>query len=49
MGDWMLSYEKEVGELLDMGLKVLVYYGENDSVCNYIGGENWVKNVKWRK
>lgn len=36
-----------VGYLLDHGLPVLIYAGDLDSVCDWIGQENWLKSMVW--
>lgn len=35
--DWMLNYEKDIPALLEDGIKVLIYAGEFDSICNWLG------------
>ena len=33
--------------MLENGVRVLVYHGEYDYICNWYGGYNWVKNLEW--
>jgi len=33
--------------VLESGLKVLVYSGDKDFVCNWRGGEAWTNAVAW--
>ena len=44
----MQQYSTSTGMVLDEGIKVFVYSGMNDYVCNYIGGAEWTKATKWR-
>ena len=43
MGDWFTNAAPKVENLLKNGIKVLVYSGKLDYICNYIGGEMWFK------
>ncbi|KAG2023989.1 carboxypeptidase Y [Coprinopsis cinerea AmutBmut pab1-1] len=33
--------------LLEHGIKVLIYVGVNDWICNYIGNSRWVSDLDW--
>ena len=46
-GDWMRSYQQELVPLLEEGIRVLVYAGDADYVCNLKGIFNWMKKLKW--
>lgn len=35
--DWMLNYEKDIPALLEDGIKVLIYAGDLDLICNWLG------------
>ena len=35
-------------DLLNSGLKVLAYNGDVDVICNYMSGEVWTNNLKWK-
>lgn len=41
------SYTKEVIEILDAGVPILVYSGDKDLICNYMGGEDWTNALEW--
>jgi serine carboxypeptidase-like clade 4 len=45
--DWWLNCEKVIPEMLNSGIRVLVYSGKEDWICNWYGGRDWVKNMKW--
>lgn len=36
-GDWMKNLEVGIPALLDDGIRLLVYAGEYDLICNWIG------------
>lgn len=39
LGDWVTNLSTKVEGLVKKGLKVLIYSGEKDWVCNWRGGE----------
>jgi len=45
--DWKVSSIPQVSDLLEAGVKVLVYAGDKDFICNWVGQENWTNAVKW--
>jgi serine carboxypeptidase-like clade 4 len=47
MGDWISSFQDDVASILAVGVRVLVYNGKYDYVCNYLGGHEWVSTMKW--
>lgn len=46
-GDWMKPYHKAVTTLLDSGLPVLIYAGDKDFICNWLGNEAWTEVLPW--
>jgi cathepsin A (carboxypeptidase C) len=46
-GDWMRPYHKEVAPLLAEGVKVLVYAGDADFICNWYGNKAWSLELEW--
>lgn len=46
-GDSELSFRKNIRDFLDGGGRVLVYNGEWDFMCNWIGGHRWVSQMVW--
>jgi len=46
-GDWMRSYKEAVRSLLEAGVPVLVYHGENDAIVNWMGGRAWTHALPW--
>lgn len=36
-----------VAALLDRGVRVLIYVGRNDWICNHLGNEAWTTQFEW--
>lgn len=36
-GDWMKSYDIHLPEMLADGVRVMVYAGDQDLICNWLG------------
>ncbi|KAL6199862.1 hypothetical protein ACLB2K_029644 [Fragaria x ananassa] len=47
LSDWMRNLEVGIPALLEDGIKVLVYAGEYDLICNWLGNSNWVHAMEW--
>ncbi|KEH29968.1 serine carboxypeptidase-like protein [Medicago truncatula] len=45
--DWMRNFEVDIPELLEDGIKVLIYAGEFDFICNWLGNSKWVHAMGW--
>ncbi|XP_022730184.1 serine carboxypeptidase-like 48 [Durio zibethinus] len=45
--DWMRNFEVGIPALLEDGIKVLIYAGEYDLICNWLGNSNWVHAMTW--
>ncbi|KAG7827867.1 hypothetical protein KL920_004117 [Ogataea angusta] len=46
-GDWMKPYHKNVINLLEQGLPVLIYAGDKDFICNWLGNQAWSNELPW--
>jgi len=46
-GDFMVSYHKLIPPLLKDGIKVLIYAGDADFICNWLGNKHWTLNLDW--
>ncbi|PWA03217.1 hypothetical protein BB558_000627 [Smittium angustum] len=46
-GDWMKPYMREIPRLLESGIRVLVYAGDADWICNWYGNKAWVLDLPW--
>ena len=47
MADWMRNLEPTIPPMLEGGLRVMIYAGENDFICNWLGNHRWVKAMEW--
>lgn len=45
--DWMRNLEVGIPTLLEDGIKLLVYAGEYDLICNWLGNWRWVHAMEW--
>ena len=45
--DDTFDYKAAIASALDAGVKVLLYYGQQDTVCNYVGGEAVAAAIPW--
>lgn len=46
-GDWMISLKEDVKTLLHAGIPVVVYNGEYDFICNWMGSQAWTQQLQW--
>ncbi|KAI8622513.1 Alpha/Beta hydrolase protein [Chytriomyces sp. MP71] len=46
-GDGDVRYDVAVAELLEVGVRVLVYAGDADFVCCWQGNEAWLNEMEW--
>ncbi|KAL9672316.1 hypothetical protein QQ045_028566 [Rhodiola kirilowii] len=46
-GDRMKTYEPVIPPLLEDGIRVLIYVGEFDLICNWLGSFKWASAMKW--
>jgi len=47
MGDWGHRFDTVLPELLANGVDVLIYAGDKDLICNYVGNRAWVDKLPW--
>merc|ERR1712157_305780 len=45
--DWMKNFDQQVVKLLEGGVKVLIYAGDMDFICNWIGNKAWTMALEW--
>ncbi|EGG23817.1 peptidase S10 family protein [Cavenderia fasciculata] len=48
IGDWFDTEVEHIPTLLEAGIDVLVYNGNLGWICNFIGSEQWVRDMKWK-
>lgn len=46
-GDWMQPYHLRVAELLNSNIPVLIYAGDKDFICNWLGNQAWTKALNY--
>jgi cathepsin A (carboxypeptidase C) len=47
VSDWMRNFHKELAEMLDDGIRVLIYAGDVDFICNWMGNKAWTLDLMW--
>lgn len=45
--DWMKNFDKQVVRLLENDVKVMIYAGDMDWICNWIGNKAWTLDLDW--
>eukprot|EP01138_Halocafeteria_seosinensis_P011583 gb/GECG01011832.1/.p1 GENE.gb/GECG01011832.1/~~gb/GECG01011832.1/.p1 ORF type:complete len:450 (+),score=49.28 gb/GECG01011832.1/:1-1350(+) len=45
--DWMKQYQQDVVPLLENNIPVLIYAGDVDFICNWLGNKAWALDLKW--
>jgi len=46
-GDFTRSYASEVADLLNNGIRTVIYAGDVDFICNYLGNRAWTQALDW--
>jgi len=46
-GDWMRDFSTGIPDLLHDGIEVLIYAGDEDFICNWLGNKAWTKALVW--
>ncbi|KAJ1962379.1 hypothetical protein GGI12_002681, partial [Dipsacomyces acuminosporus] len=46
-GDWARSFHQEIPPLLADNIRVLIYAGDADYVCNWYGNKAWALELEW--
>lgn len=46
-GDWMQSFQTKIQDQLAAGIRVLIYAGDQDYICNWLGNRAWTNELKW--
>lgn len=47
-GDWVVPFHEVIADMLNDGLRVLIYAGDADLMCNWIGNRAWTLALDWR-
>jgi len=48
-GDWGHSFDGVIPEMLSAGVRVLIYAGNKDIICNELGNRRWVDAMEWKR
>lgn len=48
LDEWVVDMRQKVEKILESKIRVLVYNGDKDFICNWRGGLDWVNIVEWR-
>ncbi|EJK62148.1 hypothetical protein THAOC_17255 [Thalassiosira oceanica] len=46
--DWMKDFSPYVADLLNDGVPALIYAGDVDFICNYLGNKAWTYELEWK-
>ncbi|CAL1403810.1 unnamed protein product [Linum trigynum] len=46
-GGWLADLKLGIPELLQSGIRALIYVGEYDLICNWAGNSEWVNALNW--
>jgi len=46
-GDYMKEFQNLIPDLLQDGIEVLIYAGDCDYICNWLGNKAWTQKLKW--
>jgi cathepsin A (carboxypeptidase C) len=45
--DFMKNYHMKIPDLLKSGIRVMVYAGDVDYICNWLGNKHWTLALEW--
>ena len=46
-GDWMKDFQQMLPDMLEDGIPVLIYAGDQDFICNWLGNQAWTQALPW--
>jgi len=45
--DWMRDFQQVLVPMLESGIRVLIYAGDVDFICNWMGNKAWTQQLSW--
>jgi len=48
MSDWGHSFDGVLPKMLEAGVRVMIYAGDKDIICNELGNRQWVDALEWK-
>lgn len=45
--DWMKNYQTQLPDMLQDGVRALIYAGDQDYICNWLGNQAWTLAMEW--
>merc|ERR1719492_361528 len=45
--DWVRNFAPLIQPMLEGGIEVLIYAGDQDFICNWLGNEKWTLALNW--
>lgn len=46
-GDWWRDMSVNIPQMLKDGIRVMIYAGDQDFICNWLGNQAWTLNMEW--
>lgn len=45
--DWMKNFQGTIAPMVEGGVRVLIYAGDTDFICNWMGNKAWTMSIPW--
>jgi cathepsin A (carboxypeptidase C) len=45
--DWMKNFQSTIAPMVEGGVRVLIYAGDTDFICNWMGNKAWTMAIAW--
>mmetsp|Transcript_57008 Transcript_57008/g.116668 ORF Transcript_57008/g.116668 Transcript_57008/m.116668 type:complete len:457 (-) Transcript_57008:10-1380(-) len=45
--DWMKNFQGTIAPMVEGGVRVLIYAGDTDFICNWMGNKAWTMDLAW--
>lgn len=47
LGDFVKNYDSLLPPMLKAGIRVMIYAGDQDLICNWVGNQRWMDALQW--